>query len=261
MEETQQFQNTVYVPISRGWCLENVLSCLSRLYIDRMSTEVVILIDTNNEHFISSVKKHYEESGLHRLFGLTTIAASGLPKVAEDAPIIARRQRIIEMWNLARGHFHDTKYFFSFEDDTFINGNVFEGLREQLLVQGADYVEGVEAHRQYNSIGAWQIERNYARTLSYHHSGLSEINGGGFYCFITYTKHIKEAFFREDGACFGPDVCFVYDLVKKGGKAYIYWDIKCIHLLGRGLQNELRPDQATEVLRFEKVKGDWNLIA
>lgn len=257
----EDIKNTVYIPLSRGWCVENVLSCLKGLDIDRNSTEVVILIDTDNEHFFHRVGKDYEEQALNYSFAKTRIAVSGLKPIPESAPIIARRQRIIELWEIARTHFGDTELFFSFEDDTRIRPDAFQLLLDTMNHLGADYVEGVEAHRQYLSIGAWKIERNYARTLKHQFFGTSEINGGGFYCFLTKTEKIKKANFREDGACFGPDVCFVYDLTKKGGKAYIDWRAECVHLLGRGKENELYPNEAQDVLQFEKVKGDWNLIA
>ena len=246
---------TIFVPISREHLAPKVIQNLLNLEFPVDQTEVIIYLDTDNITFIDQTTKALEYLKEKREI-VARMIISGEKPLADDAPLIMRRQRVMSVWNKMKEKVGDTKYFFGFEDDMIIPSDAFNKLMLHVEL-GAYYAEGVARHRQFNSIGAWRMTRKTARTLQYQSAGKDWIDGGGWYCFATRTEFVKKARIREDGAPFGPDVCFVYDLVKQGNKrnlALIDWSVKCGHIVDG---EALYADENSGQLFFNKVKGDW----
>lgn len=228
----------VFLPVSRRWVLpqweENLSAVLDQ--IEHEEIALLVMIDSDDKSFLAEVNEiidRIEESGS---FGCRKCVLSGRKPIAEDAHILERRQRVIEIWTEVKEHLIDAVLLFSMEDDTLCLPYTLLRLRNLLEITQASYVSGIQAHRRkikgqdIYPLGAWHIGQEKAHTLGYVEDGTQEVNGAGLYCFMTYTDFVRDANFREEGAAMGPDVCFVYDLWKKGLPTLIDWSVVCGHL-------------------------------
>lgn len=250
-----RLEYSLILPISRPWAVNELAASIRDMDLDFNSTELIIYIDTNDDAMVWKVKTAFMM--FIDDFAGYQIIISGKNPLEDSAPVGLRRMRIIENWNEIKQLLGSTKYTLSIEDDTICPPDTFKKLLEVFKKRSkVGYVEGVEVHRgEQNIIGAWRITSKIARSLEFKDGGIEEIDGGGFYCFMTLTKLLKKAFIREGGPAFGPDVCYVMDIKKNGYTAFIRWDIQCNHWLVDG--NILKPNKSVKILVYEKVDRNW----
>ena len=108
------------------------------------------------------------------------------------------------------------------------------------------------------SYGAWNIdpleEPERISTISHRELGTQEVDGLGWYCYITHTKLYKEANYHYEGTCLGPDVCYTLDLRRQGYKALLDWGVPCTH---RARHGDLKPSKDVKVTHWIKERGEW----
>lgn len=226
---------TIYVPISREQFFIPILKSLEMMDFPAQDTELLIVLDTADKRFAGAALKVLEMFSTIKPVKVIKVKVTGEAPLPDDAPIIMRRQRVMSVWNHMKTMIGKTEIFFSFEDDTKTPDDAFKKLTKR-VEKGAVFAEGVEMHRQTDSIGAWKLTKLMAKTLKYKDRGISRIDGGGWYCFATRSEYVKKTMIRESGAAMGPDVCFVYDLSKmRKGRAIIDWSVKCGHATSEGM--------------------------
>lgn len=252
---------TLYVPISRPWAIHALFKMLDSMDIPRPIIELIVLIDTDDQEFVRRIQGKLKWLERNVKFGKIFSMATGKQPISEKAHIVERRQRIVENWELAKKMFGETEWFFGLEDDTICPNDAFWKLFNVFLINNNDlvnarkkvvYVEGVQAYRQEDAIGAWQIDYKNAWTLEVKNDGSDLINGGGFYCFLTKTDFVKKHKFETRDTVFAADVDFVHKLSYKG-ICLVRWDVQCGHLLEDGTVKFPVEGQ----LHYQKINDNW----
>jgi len=255
------------VTASRPWCAEMVAEMIRNSINDVVGLFHVTVIvdceeysDTANyfyEAILEACNPWNEEVALQ-------VIRTHYEALSDGATIIERRQRIIQLWNIAKMNVRpEAEYIISFEDDTFFPAYFFtEWLHMLKADQHLQYVEGAECHRRgAKAIGAWEITDKIVSSLPYNKKNLilQPIQGGGFYGFATRALNVIQADFREDGPAFGPDVCFVYDTLQRTkGKAVVDWRCECEHHLEDG--SILFPWDSNETIVYMNINGEWQQV-
>jgi len=263
VKEEGQMKITLYIPISRENVVDDFFNMLDSMDLPRPEMELIVLVDTCDKKFIKKINDKLAWINRYAEFGRTFSMATGNKPLPKNAHNIERRMRIIENWNLAKKMFGDTKWFFGLEDDTICYRDTFWHLFNTFIFNDGNelrtpdsrilYVEGVQAYRQVDAVGVWKVDKDEAYTLSPKSSGVDPIEGGGFYCFLSYTNLIKKHKFECKNGLFSSDVNFVYWLSKKG-TCLVNWAIQCGHLLDDG--TILYPDGRGQI-GYIKKNGEW----
>lgn len=257
---------TLYVPFSREWAIDTFFKSLDQVIMPRSHIDAFLLIDSKDRNMLSRVRQKAYLMGFRSCkFHLTE--RDPLP---EDSPILVRRQRIVDNWEIVQENVNDNEYFFGVEDDTLCPADSFVRLYSSFITANdrvmrdatglpeVVFIQGIQKYRQANAVGAWRIddEAGIAMTLPYSEGGLVEMDGGGFYCFLTKTKYIKNHTFKHSDPLFASDVDFVYSISTAQKKlALTSWDIKCGHLLKDGTM--LYPCRDMDYLRYKRINGEW----
>ncbi len=251
---------SIFVPFTRLWIVDDFLVRLSELDIPREKCELVFYNDTNNR-VLEDTLRFYLENVMDDYDGCTLYCSQNEAPTESDAMV--RRERIVQMKRKSVDLLADSKYVFCLEDDTLpMNKNVFTDLYNRIQLSSIGFVSAVERGRWgFSIIGGWRMDDVHqptkVSTIPFKKSGVEEIDGGGWYCYITPTKLYKSIRYRWDGECFGPDVCYVQDLRKMGYKAYIDWNHPCAHFT----QNmRLLPDAHCMVVCWKKIRGQWMIV-
>jgi len=250
---------TVFVPLTREWALDRFLPSLDNLEMPWLGTEVYFYIDTDNQNIINRATAFLEER--KDKFNGSKILISGNP-APTNTRISIQRNRIIEMKERSKKDIKGS-YVFGIEDDTLVPPNAFRKMYDDFqLDYNVGYIEGVQVGRHgIKMAGVWKVDdlRNptIQKTLEPpKYESLEPITGGGFYCYLTLAylyQNIKYRFFAE---CFGPDVCYVMDVLKEGYKAYVNWTIKTIHITPK---QDLLVDGKIVSVVWKKDKNGWQL--
>ena len=253
------------LPISRDWAILEIFKYLHSAILPYEETEMVFYVDEVRTDVLEMV---YMQAGLLQMakkFNGMRIYTSGTKPYDDNFVVEARRKRIIRNWNEIKGYLSDTEITMGLEDDTIPPDWAYKELLKNIRDNNLGFAQGIEAGRwgiQY--IGAHKIkldaEGQAEEVETIENPGLSqvEIQGGGFYCFATLTKLIKEADFRDEAECLGPDVNFVLDIHKKGYICAADGQIRCEHLRKEG--KSIFVDEATQKIGWKKEKGLWKRV-
>lgn len=259
---------TLFIPFSREWMWREIQSFLVRINFNERwlaKTEILFCLDSNDHKLYFQVYDFL--SGLPDFYKINSIRMIYTERepLEERASVMDRRKRIAEIRELGREYVDNSQIFFSFEDDTIPPDDFMNTLHKRITNKEVGFIQGIEVGRWDNSpVGAWHIEEDEngqpiaAQTLDYKETGIEEIEGGGAFCYAVKTKLLKETPIRVEEECFGPDVNFVYDIVKKGYKALVDWDIKCDHhTKDKGI---IKVTSDIQVLRWEKREGKFRCV-
>ncbi len=248
------------MPVSRFYSLERSLQSLKHVEIS-YSYEYVFYLDTDDPRCLETLERFTQQMSKVP----TTIYISG-NKAPTDVNMKVRRNRIIDMKERSKALIRGD-YVFGVEDDTIIPKDAFKILMAHFIDEQVGFVEGVQLGRHdIQMVGAWLCDDldNPTKQMTVLPNGedLEQITGGGFYCYITPTSLYIEADYRWHDECFGPDVCYVMDLCRKGYDCYIDWRVGCDHITEQGV---IEPDISKAVsIEYNKIqdekKGDfWKL--
>jgi len=246
------------VTASRERCLDNVFKQIENLqFPSPEATELVFYFDCKAHQFDNYLIGRLEQ--IERFNGIK-LFISGSHAWKDNDPVICRRQRVIEIWEKLKSIIGNTEVVFGMEDDMTLPLNAFMKLHNHLaLDEKIGFASGFTVGRWKKPIiGAWDITYNEKDEAIQVQSlmpgkGLQYIQGGGLYCFATFTKMIKTHTFIDQAPCLSVDVSFVESVVKSGYKAIVDWSIPCDHNLEDG--RVLKPKKV-EVVQTTWIKKD-----
>ena len=248
----------ILVLLSRKWRVEETINQLNNLQTGKYRKSVTVIVDNPGidvDYFKSKLKfksKKVIRSGLKR------ISAINIP---------TRRQRIIDLLELAKNYINGKGYLFILEDDTGIKSDTllqleadYQMLSNKMLKVGV--VSGLQAGRWgVKMIGAWMVDNindpYIYRTVKYDTSNrkFQEVDATGLYCLITKINTFKSVTFRQN--FFGADVNFGIDLRRQGYRNYVDWRVRCTHIT----QNDIiYVDSKCVELAYEKSNNTFNRL-
>jgi hypothetical protein len=227
-------------------------------------TELLIILDADRKEF-KFYSKVFEDlkflPNYYKLNAIRLVWTEQQPLDDQDR-VHMRRKRIMALRELVKTFTSDSRYFFQWEDDTIPPDFAFKRLLKDIRDLKAGFVQGIERGRwQSRYAGAWKTDNiedpQYFESLPMS-KGMTEIHGGGAYCFICPTPLMKQMKFRDEESCLGPDVNFVLDICRAGYKCYTDWDVKCDHFV-KDKPEPIKVEDI-EVVKFRKVKGEFRQI-
>lgn len=253
---------TIVLLISRQEYLHKVFSYLELMNCDSNKTNLIAIVDGNDQLFVDSRNRVEMSKFSNRL----CVKYVNNDKVIPDV-IFARRLRISDIHNQLKQYIDECDFIFGIEDDTLVPKNALLNLlRDYTLKPYAGFIEGVELGRWgVYYVGGWKSDDIYKSTkLSSvmppnDPRTLQEIDAGGFYCFMTrrdtYLSHKFDTF---ENNSLGPDVNFGMTLRKEGFMNYIDWNINCIHI--NKDKNISYPKMTPQQIEFIKKNNTWSYI-
>lgn len=260
---------TLLITYSRLWMFEKLSEWLNRIDLPLETlkeTELVFLWDGKTK---ADNIKHYfelwnflEDMGVVLGFQSVKLVTTEEDPLDDKDRVSARRKRIINLLEGVKEFIGNSKYLMQLEDDSLPPYDAFKTLLKTFKKERAGFVQGIEIGRWERYAGAWKIDNiedpQVVETLPYKATGIEEIQGGGFYCYVTRTRLFKSAEFRATGDCFGIDVNFVFDIVRQGLKAFTDWGVVCEHHQKNG--KILVPDETIKVLKWRKVGDTYKQV-
>lgn len=246
---------TIVMPVSRPDHLDAIFARLELMTCKRTETNLLVVVDGPPDLFVKT--RNYVEMSK---FNQRLCVQYENKEKKKNTDYYARRFRIADIHNLIKQHVPRCDYVFGLEDDTIFPTNALEVLLKNYAVYPyAGIIIGVQLGRWgIPCVGAWKADDVYEPTKITSvmpEKGVTEIDAGGFYCFVTkrdsYVAHTFKPF--ENG--FGPDVDYGIELRRKGQLNYINWDIRTIHKTKSGDISLLThtPSQVT----FTKKESRW----
>lgn len=262
---------TLFAPITKPWAVKRFLENLERIQMPWGETEICFYLDTDNQSLIE-----YARAWLQRKAPMVNgckiyISLNPEPK---DVNIPVQRNRIVDMKEKSK-QMIDGDFVFGIEDDTLVAPDAFEKLHKTIN-ENTDigYIEGVQVGRHaIKMVGVWKCDNlknpSVQQTLvppderfledypSKENFYLQQITGGGFYCYLTLGYLYKQIKYHWHDECFGPDVCFVMDVIGEGYQAWVDWSVKTIHMTE---QRDYEVDDKIISIRWLKSERDgWKL--
>lgn len=259
---TQPFVSII-VPITRRWALPKVFKNLDMLYCDLNKTELLFYVDTPDPFILNDCNKYLRGSKYRR----HAMIKSGNTRPT-DVSVAVRRARIVESKERVKPYLaKESEYVFGVEDDTGFRRMSLNRLLDPITaLPDVGFVQGVQAGRwDTKIIGAWRANDvsnpTMMETVAFEPKWpdgrdkyLENIDGGGFYCYITRTELFKKAEYRSDGLCLGPDVTYGLDLKKQGLKCLMDWGLICEHFTE---DQTILPGSDCQQLVYNKIGGQW----
>lgn len=250
---------SLFVPFTRLWSVDAFLQSINAMYIIKNSTEVIFYNDTNDSELQEQLAIWLDIFGPD--FNGAKLYQSNNSR-PNEFDVVDRRLRICDMKEKSKALLSDDSvYVMGLEDDTIAPPNAFLRLLGHLAADDDVAISsGVEAGRHaVEMIGAWDISPvsnpQKASTVKYRRWGTQEVDGTGWYCYMTYAGLYKQAQYRYEAECLGPDVVYSLDQRKKGYKVLIDWTISCKHLLENGTY--ILPSENSQTVSWDKKNDQW----
>ena len=233
-------KHSLFIPWTRTEWARDVLHCIDRLIIARSDFEVVFYIDSDDKQLHDLL---YSWAILQTQQGWNGIKLikSGNPPPENYSPI-PRRARIVQMKEDSKQYIDASHYVFGVEDDTIFPANSFARLKDIFDKNpNTGFAQGVQMGRWGLSvIGAWRVDdiddikQMGTIEMPAEPDSRVEIDGGGFFCYLTTAELYKAHKYYWEDECFGPDATFGLELRKLGYDCYMDTNIICEHLTDQG---------------------------
>lgn len=262
---------TILLPMSRPNNIDRMIKQVSDMIVESFDTNILVVADNVNitEDMIQkSIKKNKCEKKLYKF------VSTGL-NAAPEGNIPRRRQRIADVFNLARNNMpEDTDFIFVMEDDTVVNNKAFAHLYYTFQTIASvgkgtkvGFVSGLQVGRWgFRMLGAWRTneftkkenEKFIVETIPFNRTSIiDKIDAAGLYCFVTTREAFVNTEFKVNS--FGCDVNFGFDLRRKGYKNFVDWSVEAGHLINIRV---LYPNENTVVVKYESENGvEWKRVA
>lgn len=263
IKESDRPTYSLFVPFTRLWSVDRFLQSLNAMYLLKASTEVIFYNDTDDAELQQQLAVWLDIFGYD--FNGAKLYQSGNQTPIDNgrfSDIVDRRQRICAVKEKSKELISsDSTYVFGLEDDTIAPPNAFLRLLERLASDDEVAISsGIEMGRHAVAMmGAWSIrpldDPQIVNTVQYRNWGTQEVDGVGWYCYMTYTSLYRQAHYRFEANCLGPDVMFALDQRRAGHKVVVDWTINCKHLLKNG--DYLMPSENSQVVSYKKENGQW----
>lgn len=235
---------TIVLPISRDTYLQRLFPSLEFM-ICPSNTSILGIVDGDMKLYEQArnyitTSKFKERLCIHR---------HGQPQTT----ITSRRRRIAEIHNEAKQYLKTAELLFLIEDDTLYHPSTLRRMFEVYKdYPHAGFVSGVQIGRWgLRYIGLWEVDNVYDPTKissSQLKSGVSEIDGSGFYCMLTRKETYMKHTFEPYDNILGPDFNYGLWLRREGYRNYANFDVHCTHLTQK---EELKVAQVAQV-KYEK---------
>jgi len=257
---------TLLITYCRPWMFDKLAEWVNRIDLPLETTKEIELIFLWDGKTKGENIKHYfaiwewlELMGDVLGFNGIKFVITEQDPLDEKDRVSARRKRIISLLEEVKPFIGNSKIFMQLEDDSLPGYDAFKKLLKTFKTEHAGFVQAIEAGRHIKHAGAWKIDNvedpQTIETLPYKESGIEEIQGGGFYCYVTRTELFKNAEFRATAECLGVDVNFVLDIVRQGYKAFVDWGVVCGHYQKNG--KIILPDAKMPVLKWRKAGDNY----
>ena len=217
--------------ISRPWAVGRYLEMVKHLELPK-DIEAVIVVDTQIHSTRRRIYEYFEHD--KRFVGVKIIYTDN-HRLPENSQVYLRRQRIIDNWHLILTEIRGDIVLAS-EDDSLPDRDAYTKLLDTLESEKADFVQGNIIGRWGARIcPAWRVGEKDGRPVVVWNeeekkSGLSNIQGVGWYCFVAPADIVRKyAMVVDDTLPLGPDVRFGYQLYRNGFKILHRWDVKVEH--------------------------------
>lgn len=252
---------SLFIPFTREWMVEDFLNSLDGMKVPLSETEFVFYNDTDNRS-LQWILTDYLNEKLPYINGAKVYMSGNRAPTEIDVNI--RRERIVAMKNKSKDLIADSKFVFCLEDDTFVSDP--DALSKLITQISSDetigFVSGVERGRWgFGIIGAWKMDDytnpSWVSTLPYKETGIEEVDGAGWYFYVTRTPLYKQADYRFEAECLGPDVCYVMDVRRQGYRCLVDWSIPCGHRHG---SITLYPAHDCIVVEWAKTDNGWAIV-
>lgn len=257
---------SIVATISRPDALELVRANLERLIAADHTFEIIFAVDNR------SIKRNHIDAISGDLVGKRPIKNIEYFNTGNKPPrvldIVSRRNRITKLKDQTKNYIGGSDFVFCFEDDCLLPDETIDILIEDWATFASDFdigfIQGVQVGRWgYPYAAAWrvddleqmnQIETMFPPERRATTKIISEVDGGGFYCYLTTTKIYKAAsYFWRDPV--GPDVWFGLDLRIKGYTNFIDWGLPIGHVTKDGI---LYPDENTVRIILKRADDRWH---
>lgn len=246
---------TLSLMFSREWMIDKYFDNFKNLWIPN-NTEILVIIDSKKHHFKNSIVDRLAQ--IKNRFNGIGYTLTGNEPLPEFEKVNLRRERIVENWNRILTEAHGT-ILLGGEDDSLPEPKAYYKLLHKLgeydLVQ-ADIIGrwGAPLHP------AWMVEEKNGKPFKAwtlpHQTGISQIHGCGWYCFVASLDTMRsEPMFLDGLLPLGPDLRHGYRLHKSGKKLAHYWDVKVTHVTQK---ETLIPGITESTTRaWMNVRGNW----
>jgi glycosyltransferase involved in cell wall biosynthesis len=231
IREGDRVKYTLSGMISREWALKKFFSNLAKMELPK-DIEAVFVIDSKNSKIKFKVLRYFQGD---KRFKTVKIFMTGRDKLPEFASVLERRQRIVDNWHIILTNMKGDILLAS-EDDSLPQSDAYTRLLKVMEDEKADFVQGNIIGRWNAKIcPAWRIlEKKGSPYLVWNEkeqeSGLTEIQGCGWYCFVSPADVVRKYQMYVDNITpLGPDLSFGYQLSKNGFKLLHCWDVKVEH--------------------------------
>lgn len=255
---------TVFCAFTRSWSVERFIDNLGRTNHDPQRTNLAFIIDGD----IPSISKQLQDyAGTRRYRSLEL--QMNTDHVANENSTTARRNRIAFIKNQSKGLIrkHDSDYVLGLEDDTVFSGLAIDRLYQPLQDDPEiGYVEGVQVGRWgLKYIGAWCVDDYHDTQQAWtvlppkgsDAKDYQEIDGGGFYYYMTPTSLYLGHDYIWAGEPYGPDVNYGLWLKRQGYKCLIDWQ----SVTGHNFHNNiLYPDEQVRAVCYTYDMNDKQWI-
>lgn len=253
---------TLYIPFSREWVFDKFKRQMLDIEMPYAQTEVVVLLDSKNLWLRDKWLELLRLMRMEKPWNGLSLYMTGEEPLDDRAHVHYRRQRIMDLKEKSKRVVSASKYVYSIEDDTFVAADTYSRLIRHIR-ESVGLVTAVEAGRWgIKMVGVWEIEDDengqplIVRTkLPPDEPFVEEIQGSGWYCYITRVDLFKKLIARDNGEPMGVDVCYCYDVTKEGYKALVDWSIHCQHHTKQG--EVILPDGVIEQVEWKNFEGKW----
>ena len=230
---------TLFIPWTRVDYADDVLHRIDELQIVRSKFEVVFYIDSTDQRLHERLNAWAILQTSMGWNGITLVKSGNPPPTTTD--VIARRGRIVKMKEDSKQYISATELVFGLEDDTIFPSNSFIRLKDIMdKHEACAFAQGVQMGRWgLPVIGAWRVDNvneptQMGTVAMPEEPELVEIDGGGFFCYLTRADLYRSHKYYWKDECFGPDSTYGLGLRKQGYTCYMDTAVVCDHLTDQG---------------------------
>lgn len=258
---------TLFCPFTRGWMIDRWTKSIEALDYDKTKMRLAILVDSDEFELWDRLGSWAAKQGFHSYVVKPTMKPK---RQTYDHSAEVRRNRIVEVKGLSKQIIGQSEFVFGIEDDTIVPPDSLKKMMAFMWQnQNVGFIEGAEVNRWgFKVMGAWRCDDlaipTRMGTIPFKDEGVEEIDGGGFYCYLTRAHLYKQATYQNNGIPFGVDVSYGISLRELGYQNYIDWSIKCEHYYLEGLADQpkvLIPDSSVATATWVLKDGKWVLEA
>lgn len=250
---------TLFCAFSRDDYTARWLKDLQEFQHDPERTNVVIIVDGDYIQTFQRLNNFFKGSKYRRF----TIKMNSEHN-PNGAKVAVRRNRIAFIHNQSKQYIKQylSEYVLGLEDDTAFGGLSIEDLLQPYEREfDIGFVQGLQAGRWgIKYLGAWRTDSVQDPSKVYsitpdRYEGYTEIDGGGFYYYLTPTQLYCDHDYAWDGNEWGADVRYGFEVRKKGYRCLTHLESVVGHRTH--FDEVIYPDGTITEVRYYQEGGKW----